>query len=197
MGRHKKSLSPEEIMERKLRWWGPDRNARRREKYQQDKEYRQRTIRQVRDSYRKNRTAEGSAVRSDSCEENISKLAEIGEVRDVVIADQSRRMLTFTVEQAAVAFGRNQQVLYRWFKSGLLPHPIIAVRNRRNRLQWVYVEAEMREMLVVFSAHQKLSQYYRSYHAETRSSIFAKVEAVREELDMSGLSPPYREGTSA
>jgi hypothetical protein len=184
MGRRKKILTPEEILERKLRWWGPDRNARRRERYQQDNEYRQQSIKQVRDHYRQSRTAAGLDVRSDDCEENISKLAEIGAVRDIINACQSRTLLTFTIEEAAIAFGRNQQVMYRWLKSGLLPPPVLTARNNRNRLQSVYVECELREMLDVFSAHQKLSQYYRSYHVETQNSMFAKVDAAREELEI-------------
>lgn len=189
MGRKRKILTPEEQEERKQRWWGADRNARRRERYQQDKQYREKTIQQVREGYRRNRAEDGLDVREDDCIESLPKLPQIGQIREVRITDeQTVRLLTFTVDEVAVALTRNQQVLYRWIKADLLPPPAFEARNFRNRWQAVYTVPEVRAMIEVFSEHQKLSQYYRSYHEETRAKFFSAVLAARDKVQKGALN---------
>lgn len=114
MGRRRLDLTPEQKEERKRRWWGAERNARRRDRYQQDKQYREKTIQQVREGYRKARSEIGLAVRSGNCLDNIHKLDEIGQMRKVQRgAAHPTLMLTFTIAEIAVALSRNPQVLYR------------------------------------------------------------------------------------
>jgi len=183
MGRNKKVLTPEEIADRKTRWWGEERNARRRERYQKDESYRQQTIQAVRSRYRVVREERGVEVRDDDAAENLAKLRIIGQVRDVSVGeDRSVRMLTFTMDELARAVDRNPQVIYRWRGGDLIPAPIFTGRNMRNRWQPIYVVQEVRAMVAVFSQHQKQSQYYRLVHTSTRERMFEAVRLAREEV---------------
>lgn len=180
MGRKKRVLTEAEVEERKRRWWGPERNARRRDRYQSDESYREKAIQQVRESYRRARISEGLPVREDDCRKNISLLPQIGQVRDVRIDDDHRvRRLTFTLDELAQSMCRNTQVVYRWIMTGMLPSPMFEARNQRNRWQSVYLEDEVTAILQVFGKHQETSQYYRAFHTETRDVMLATVDEVR------------------
>jgi hypothetical protein len=180
MGRRKLEYTPEQIMERKQRWWGPDRNARRRERYRQDAQFRAQTVQKVRDKYRKEREDAGAAVRQDDCRTNLDRLHLIGQERELHAGGQPAvQALTFTVDELGEALTRNAQVLYRWISSGMFPTPAFKALNARNRWQAVYTEAEARALLGVFGEHQTRSQYYRAFHTETRDSLFAAVLAAR------------------
>jgi hypothetical protein len=182
MGRKKKVLTPEELDARKKRWWGPERNARRRERYHQDTLFREKTIQTVRDKYRKTRAEEGLPVRQDDCRSNLDRLRMIGQVRELrVDAQRTVRALTFTVDEFGEALTRNAQVLYRWISADMLPGPVFEARNHRNRWQSVYTVQEVRAMIEVFGSHQEQSQYYRSFHTETRDKLFAASEVARAE----------------
>jgi len=183
MGRKKKVLSPEELEARKTKWWGPERNARRRERYQKDAEYRAKAIQQARDLYKRERLAEGSEAREEDCRINIPDLPQIGVVRELRVDDEhSVRMLTFTCDDLARAVSRNPQVIYRWMQAELLPTPIYKAKNHRNRWQEVYTVAEVRAIMGVFGEHQKTSQYYRSFHTDTRDLMVAAVKDARDAM---------------
>jgi hypothetical protein len=180
MGRRKQVLTPSEIEERKKRWWGDARNARRRARYKSNKDYREQAIAQVRESYRQGRLRDGLSVRQDDCRENIPLLTKIGQDRPArVDGEVLSRHLTFTIDELAVALGRNTQVVYRWVSSGLMPGPVFEARNSRDRWQHVYVEGEVRALLEVIGAHQATSQYYRARHSETRDRVMQSMRAVR------------------
>ena len=185
MGRRRLELTPEEKEERKKRWWGEQRNARRRERYQLDKQYHEKTIRQVRAGYRRTRTEIGLAVRWGDCLGNIQKLSEIGQMRQVRRGTgHGYLLLTFTIAETAEALSRNPQVLYRWVKSRLLLPPVLEAYNSRNRWQKVYSEDEVRAIIKGFSAHQKNSQYFRLHHRETSNRICQDLEQLRLRNDV-------------
>jgi hypothetical protein len=92
------------------------------------------------------------------------------------------------MDEVAVALCRNQQVLYRWVKADLLPPPGFEALNFRNRWQDVYTVPEVRAMIEVFSEHQKTSQYYRTYHEQTREKFFAAVFAAREVVQKGAMN---------
>lgn len=180
MGRKKQVLSPQEIEERKNRWWGEDRNARRRERYQNDPAYRAKAITQVRTSYRKSREDAGLEVRDEDCRQNIKRIHEFGLIRELrVDEERTVRMLTFASKELARCLDRNPQVVYRWISSGLVPGPVNKARNTRNRWEQVYTPDEVRAIMNVFGEHQQTSQYFRSYHTETRDKMVAALEVVR------------------
>lgn len=177
MGRKKIELTSEQIQERKQRWWGPERNARRRARYQQDCLFRERTIQTVRGSYRRQKEEHGVTVRQNDCRANLARLHEIGQLR--TCSTSSDKVLTFTIDEIAIALFRNTQVLYRWISSGMVPAPAAEALNGRNRWQTIYTQAEARALLETFGDHQARSQYYRTFHTETRNRLFAAVEAAR------------------
>lgn len=179
MGRAKKELTPEELEARKLRYWGPERNAQRRERYRQSKEYREKAIQLGRETYRKVREAQGLQVRLEDCREQLPRLGEIGVTRAVLSPDGPVPLLTFSVDELAVALSRNPQVLYRWMAAGMLPRPVVRAVNDRKRVNAVFLEAEVRALMEVFGEHQTKSAYYRSYHEETRDKIAEAVSRVR------------------
>jgi hypothetical protein len=175
-----RDLTPEEMLARKHRWWGAERNARRRERYRQDREYREKTIQTVRSAYWRTRVEEGAPVRQDDCRANLESLNLIGQVRELRAGAQPMvQALTFTMDEAGEALTRNAQVLYRWIMADMLPGPVYEARNHRNRWQAVYTEPELRALLEVFGDHQTRSQYYRIFHTETRERLFAAVAAQR------------------
>jgi hypothetical protein len=81
MGRRKVQKTPEQIAADKLRWWGTERNARRRERYAEDAAYRENAIRQVQASYRKKREESGFRVRAEDCRDRLDALDAIGATR--------------------------------------------------------------------------------------------------------------------
>lgn len=180
MGRHKKVFTEEEIAERKARWWGEDRNARRRERYASDTAYREKAVQQVREHYERIKEAKGLPIRSRDCLENLDRLTEIGSIREVTLADErSVRMLTFQLKELATALDRNSNVVSRWVASRMIPPPIHHARLNGGTKARVYLVAEVRAIMEAFSEHQKTSQYIRSHHVEFHQSVAAKLAAVR------------------
>lgn len=180
MGRRKIELTPEQIAERKQRWWGPEHNARRREKYSSDPEYRHKTIQGVRARYLKDRESQGAEVRRDNCLDNLAALPTLGQIRELKNHEGGTTLaLTFTKEEMAAALSRHPQVFYRWLQADLLPAPAHEARNPRNRWQAIYTEPEVQAVLQVFGAHQQVSQYYRVHHSDTRTRMFDAVMAAR------------------
>lgn len=184
MKRRKQPLTSEEIEKRKQLWWGPTRNARRRERYASDQAYREKAIKQVRETYRRTREAEGASVRQEDCRENLPKLFELGRVRTIRVSgqqvkDNAPKKLTFTLEELAKTLGRNTQVLYRWLSDDMIPAPLYEALNERNRWQGVYTEDEVTAIVQIFGKHQEISQYYRTFHENTRNSIHSAVKKLR------------------
>jgi hypothetical protein len=194
MGRRKQVLSETEIEERKQRWWGEARNARRRERYAKDPAYRERAIQQVRESYRKSREDAGLPLREEDCRNNLDRLAEFGMLREVKIDEEhTMRMLTFFTKELAKALDRNPAVVQRWINSGLIPPPVIIGKSHTNRWYPLYTVTEVRAIMAVFGEHQQTSQYFRTYHTETREKMHA---AVREARKAVVRGQPYERTTS-
>jgi hypothetical protein len=182
MGRRKVELSEAELAERKRRYWGEDFNRRRQERYAQDAEYRAKARAQTRETYLREQAKLGRVVEWDDCRENLGNLGAFGIVRDVAIQGVQVPMLTFTAEEMSNALKRNIQVLYRWIKTSMFPKAEVMARYKNNRLQAVYTEPEVRALLAVFGEHMASSQYYKTFHTETRDRLFAVAQEQREKL---------------
>ncbi len=164
------------------KWWGPDRNTRRRNRYADDKDYRQQAVQSTRDSYR--RRHGGNLMGQEDCRRNIANLSAIGQVRRVVLpSGLTKRMLTFSPQECADVVGRNIHVIYRWWTKELLPTPVLllyggparcGVRNK------FYTKNEMIALCKVFGPHQMQTPYYRMDHTEVRDQIWLGIEAVRD-----------------
>lgn len=172
MGRKRVVLTEEQKAARKAKYWGPDRNAKRRQKYAEDKEHREALIAREREKYRKTREEQGQSVRSEDCRENIGALKHLGALRVARFPDGSEVYTnTLTLEEFGKAIGRDVQVLYRWMGEEMFPRPTLLSRIG-NRDQAVFTETETTALLGVFGEHQERSQYYRNYHEETRQRLF-------------------------
>lgn len=174
--------------EQKRRYWGPERNAERRKRYQEDASYRDDVRKQVRDSYVRSRIVQGLTVRDGDCRESIELLPDIGVERVVELSTgEDVDMLTFTTQELAKAFDRSQQVVYRWFRAELFPRPVVLARTPTNHAQPVYTHDEVAAFMEVFGQHQEDSQYYRKYHTETRDKLFATAKRIRNTLRVQGV----------
>jgi hypothetical protein len=182
MGRRKVELTQEQIEERRKRYWGPERNAKRRAQYHADDALKQRIIQTVRAGHRKRQEDAGVPVRNDDCRERISQLAKIACTRSVDLGETWVRMPCLTIEELGRAIGRNTQVLYRWINADMFPGPALPALNEHNRTQVVYSVGEVTALLEVFGAHQERSQYYKEKHTETRRALFDAVRREREKL---------------
>lgn len=195
MGRKKVELTPEQIEERRLRYWGEERNASRRDRYQSDPAYRDQIIQQVRESYRKQREEQGLTVRNEDCRENLGLLPEIARLREVFLPDgRTDKRLTLTADEVADAMGRNTQVLYRWMNGEMFPRPLFQVIGHRGRKQGIYLIEEVEALINVFGQHQEGSQYYRNYHTETRDRLFGAVAKVRKSMGVNDGSSDTQPG---
>lgn len=182
-------LNDKEIEARKLKYWGPERNKERRDRYKNDAEHRAKVQQQVRESYRKTREENGLPVRQQDCRENIPLLVDTGEDRTVLLSSgEPITMSTFTVHELGVALERNKQVLYRWFSADLFPRPVVCADTPRNANQPVYTYDEAVALLTAFGEHQEVSQYYRKYHTKTTEALFAAVAGVRADLRKEGVT---------
>lgn len=120
-------------------------------------------------------------------------LPQLGQVRQIRVSGQDVKgrvvkKLTFTLDELATALGRNTQVLYRWLSDDMFPAPLYEALNARNRWQGVYTEDEVRALLQVFGKHQESSQYYRSFHEDTRRGLNEAVKAIRLQQTHTGAN---------
>jgi hypothetical protein len=183
MGRKRVELTAEQIEERKQRYWGPERNAQRRERYMTDPAYRENVIQQVRENYRRQREEQGLPVRNEDCRENLGLIPEIAETREIVLPDgRAETRLTLTVDELADVLSRNTQVVYRWMNGGMFPRPAFTAVLHKGRKQGVYLAEEAAALVNVLGEHQETSQYYRNYHTDTRDKMFGAVEHIRAKM---------------
>lgn len=160
------------------------RNARRRQRYAEDPQARERHRERNRLAYRQRRSLKVQyAITTDP-----ARYAAAGVVRQVTSPSCPGARLTFTVRELGRALGLPYvQLLHRWRRQGQLPGPVVTVARGRQR---VYLEPEVHGIAGVLAAHFARVAYYRRDHAETRERLFAAVGAAREAL---GLPAPARE----
>lgn len=176
MGRKKIVLSTEELAERKKRYWGEERNARRRQAYATDPQRRANLQQAARLAYRQQQEAEGQSVQFEDCRQNIPNLPQIGQVRVVRFPDgASLTTLSLTLEEFGLAIGRETKVVYRWLREGMFPRPAL-VSKIGTRDQGVFSAIEATALLEAFAVHQQDYHYYRIEHVETTERLFAAAE---------------------
>jgi hypothetical protein len=167
---------------KKDQYWGEERNARRRQRYQEDPAYRQGVLQRARQAQFGTRRAAGFEVsEGEDCRRNIPMLDAAAQTRDIEqdgVALGSAKAVT--VDELAQALNRDPQVLYRWMGKGMLPRPVFEARNGRNRLQAVFTLAEARAIVTVFGEHQETSLYFRSTHTGTIHRINQAVALARQ-----------------
>lgn len=174
MGRPPKVLTQEEIDDKKQRYWGAARNDARRAKYARDKSFREGERARMRVHSRESRDVYDPRTR-------IPELASLAVQRDV-FADNGEvaTMACFTTEEVADLLERKTQALYRWRSSGKFPHGRFNTKvGITGTVKQVYTVAETEAILNVFGAHFVETPYYHEAHEETRSRLFAAIDAAR------------------
>jgi len=176
MGRPRKVLSQDEIEARKQRWFGQERNARRRQKYAEDKGFRERERSRVLVA---NRNPEAVPDRPDP-KEVLANVRARAVRRDVIFPDgTTRKRMVLTTEELAEAIGRKVHILYRWRQVGKWPHGILHIRSRTGNPKQVYSLEEARAMVGVLTTQLGGALYYHSSRQEVRNMLFAAVAEVR------------------
>jgi hypothetical protein len=146
--------------EQKKNYWGEERNARRREKYNSDKANNER-IRQARKESYDRVTGRGPIP---NCLGNAAKVPSSGQVMAVQL-DGSDFVIgrVFTQADVAELLNRGQQVIYRWHQRGVFPSPVLA-DDRGNRF---YSDAEVLDFIQIMGELQQITVHYRAaYHKE-------------------------------
>lgn len=153
--------------------WSKQSNERRRAKYAQDAEYRERVVTSSRSSYRKN-----VAEEIKNCGDNAERLADFGKMRLVAVLGEVRAMLTFTAEEVGAALGGYHVVaIRRWITAKKFPPPPLeevreGVRGTRPKL---YLESHVRSFITIFSEFQQRKQNLYADDKEVISKLFAAV----------------------
>lgn len=163
---------------KKKRWWGEARNARRRERYHNDPEYRARIQEQARKKFLERGTPKES-LRLHGIKDKISSY---GKVREVTMEDGAvKSMMVLTSEELANVLGKTPNMVYRWRSSKKLPYGVMtAVEGRA--VVTVYSEAEVYAMVSVLADHFGRRLYYHDSHEETRKALFTAVDKARRSL---------------
>ena len=161
------------------------RNQKRREEYANDESYRQTCTLVSRENYRRD-----NGVVLWSCLDNLDKLSQFGQVRDIHINDKRTvRERCFVVRELGEVLGYSPTILYRWKGKGLLPSPIFGARTTMysdyrgssfDSTLRVYIEAEVRAIIEVIGEHQKEFCYYRQSDTAVTEQLFAKVGQARK-----------------
>jgi hypothetical protein len=171
MGRHKLHKTPNQIAEQKLRWWGPARNKRRRNRYATDKLYRERVHRWGRTSYQKR-----SKPKLRNSGANLAKLNQIGSLRIVSANGNRKRVITFSNAELATLLGYHPIVIRRWHTDRRFPRPSLRAKRSKN-VFGVYTKNQAEELLKIMSEHQKKKLYLQKSDAETIAKLFKAVAA--------------------
>ena len=164
-----------EVSKPNAQWW-LERNARRRKRYATDPDYREQQVEKTRGQYRKGR----ELVVRTSCLDNLSTIMHFGETRTVTVDEKEQRRITFTTEELANALNRNVEVIYRWFRKGMFPDPVVKLVDVDNQHGYVYTLTQTQKLVEVMGNHQGRTPYYRQDHTDTRAALFEAMDAAGE-----------------
>jgi hypothetical protein len=183
-GRKPLNLTPEQKAERKQRWWGPERNLRRRARYRHDPEYREQVLGYVR---RQTNNPTIGTIKPPTEVTDLRRvmleLPNIGVVRTVIVGDRTIRMLTFNRQEMAIIMSKSANTLGRWIKEGLFPAPksrAITSAPGPCRLQ-VYTAPEVRAMLQVILTYHDTDVDYRPSSDKLTNELFGAYEVAHQD----------------
>lgn len=181
MGRVKMELSDDQVQERKDRWWGEQRNARRRQRYKDDPEYRERVTRGIHKNLVKKRGIPSTFTHLGKVKD---KIAKYGQVRKVTLPDGSKTdMLVLTTEEVANLFDRDLNAIYRWRNSGKFPEGVMTCVSGKLTVQ-VYSVPEIKAIVGVLREHFRDNFCYHSVHFKTKEAVVKAVTEVRHTLKL-------------
>lgn len=163
-------------MEQKQKWFGDKWNERRRERYENDPEYRKKAIMRARKTYR-----EKHGVEMKDCSSNLDNLGQIGTIRPVVLGKKTVDRLSFNVAEMGEVLGRSAVSLYHWFSNDQFPKPVFETgfTGGGNLNCKVYTEQEVIALVEVYSEHQSRKAYFRKTDTDTINRLHSAVKKLR------------------
>lgn len=200
-GRKPLNLTPEQVQERKDRWWGHARNLRRRTRYKFDPNYREMVLGYVR--RQTNNPAVGTVkppAEVSDLRRILVELPSIGTVRTVFVGEKTVRMLTFNRQEIAIIMSKSPNTIGRWIKENLFPAPRSKASTSApgpNRLH-VYTAPEVKAMLEVILTYHDTDVNYRPSSDKLTEQLFdayevAHAERAKYALPASEVAPKARE----
>lgn len=175
MGRPKKVLTEAEKEAQKARWFGSERNERRRQKYLEDKDFREKEKARARVVSR-----EPGPPSADNPLTNITRLSSFGTMREVVTpAGETRSMVCMTTQELAKVLFRTVHILYRWRQQGKWPKSVLVTKVEGGTGTDVYSVPEVKAMVRVIGEHLTKTPYFHNTHTDTAKALSEAAEAVR------------------
>lgn len=168
MGRTKVYRTAEERKQQKLRYRDAH-NAKRREKYANDVEYRKSVFDANRARYREQH---GVSARERDLDPKVASVLSVK--RKVRVDGQSKMAACLTNEDLATAMGYHRFVLHRWQRSDRFPRPKHRMDNSSR--QGVFLLPEAKELISIMRKHLKRKMYLTSRDTDTIAQLFAVVE---------------------
>jgi predicted DNA-binding transcriptional regulator AlpA len=153
--------------ERKTRQktWNKKVSAERKQRYKEDPVYADAIKKTMREAYQEKKGIKPREVKN--CRGYLPRLKEIGRMRKTTeLGDE----LTFNVREAATALGGyHPNVVYRWIRQGMFPKPPHLVEG--HKVEHVYVESEMRSLMLAFALHQDHKLYFQAKDENTIAAL--------------------------
>ena len=172
--------------EQKSKWYGQNRNERRRAAYAANRAHRTEVQQRNRESYLNKFGTKRSGINMpdpDTTMQNVSQSA----TRVAIISPDGNKFTHKVVDTSALVriFGLgNLTRLYRMQSKDMFPRPVYEATgdNISVNSKMVYLVEEVKAMLPVWMGHYSNKSLYREDHMETRVKLFAAVERVRSSI---------------
>lgn len=178
MSKDKKPRSYADLTpEQKAKYFGEERNARRRERYHTDPEYRKR-VREVNSRSQKNFYAGKRSVKAfsgnDLPEAEYETVFKWGDPKG-----KWGRRKVFNKLRAAEYLEISPPTLYRWITDGTIPAPIFV--DHRGR--YYYSAEEMKAIRALYEWHvEKVASVFGAAYTDTIEKISVKIEKIRSKM---------------
>lgn len=142
------------------------RNERRRLRYAQDPEYRERRRMERRETYRRQH---GEPTDGPTCAANIPLIPTLGSEREVHLGGEAVKAVgrVYSVSEVAKLLNRHSQIINRWRNREIFPEP--ALIDEKGGLY--YADVEVDTFVRVMAAHQEVTPHFRKEHEETVAKL--------------------------
>lgn len=161
----------------KEREWMAASNETRRNQYRKEPAYRDKTMKAAREHYREN-----SAQDVKGCAENLDKLDTMGTVRRVQLGAQCVNIVSFTIDELAIAIGGYHPVVVRrWIRDGMFPEPAFREQKeipQRGAKAHVYTLNQVRAFVTAFAEQQKEKQNFYATDREFIATLFTAASRI-------------------
>lgn len=153
-------------------WW-EERNARRRERYSRDEQFREAQKAKSREAYR-----EKTGLPTMKAADYHANFQAAGQKHR--LGPKEVTVTCYTCEEVGEIFSTTAKQVRRWIETGRVPPPSYSVRVKNNSLARVYLHPEMKVIVEVLGAHFENVLYLRKDHVEVIDELHERVEAARK-----------------